>query len=205
MQAYDDIKSELIDLTREFAALIERAGATNGVGGGALEKSLASCHLIQQQLNEETIRVAVVGPIKSGKSSFANAILGGDYLKRGAGVVTSFVTRVNCGQTLKAELQFKTWDEINEDIEHALVLFPTMDWQSQNDGFDIRRQDQRQALRRHRGQTILVVGHSDTTPALAGLLAPGQSFAQFSDDDYANLYIIVSAGLPTAQVLRLKF
>ena len=42
MQAYDDIKSELIDLTREFAALIERAGATNGVGGGALEKSLAS-------------------------------------------------------------------------------------------------------------------------------------------------------------------
>ena len=148
MQAYDDIKSELIDLTREFAALIERAGATNGMAEAALEKNLASCNLIQRQIDEETIRVAVVGPIKSGKSSFANAILGGDYLKRGAGVVTSFVTRVHCGQVLKAELQFKTWNEINEDIEHALVLFPTMDWHTQDDGFDIRRQDQRQALRR---------------------------------------------------------
>ena len=122
MQAYDDLKNELIDLTQEFAALIERAGTTNGLAGESLQKSLASCQTIQRQLDEETIRVAVVGPIKSGKSSFANALLGGDYLKRGAGVVTSFVTRVQCGADLKAELQFKTWDEINEDIEHALVL-----------------------------------------------------------------------------------
>jgi len=148
MQAYDDIKNQLIDLTDEFAALIEKAGATNGMAEASLEKSLASCNLIQQQLNEETLRVAVVGPIKSGKSSFANALLGGDYLKRGAGVVTSFVTRVHCGQALKAELQFKTWDEINEDIEQALVLFPSKDWHVQEDGFDIRRADERQALER---------------------------------------------------------
>ena len=148
MQAYDEIKNQLIDLTEEFTALIERAGVTNGIGEASLEKTLASCRLIQQQLNEETIRVAVVGPIKSGKSSFANAILGGDYLKRGAGVVTSFVTRVHCGRTLKAELQFKTWDDINEDIEHALVLFPSMDWHAQDDGFDIRREDEREALER---------------------------------------------------------
>ena len=147
MQAYDDIKNQLIDLTQEFADLIERAGATNGMAEASLTKSLAACRLIQQQLNEETIRVAVVGPIKSGKSSFANAILGGDYLKRGAGVVTSFVTRVHRGQTLKAELQFKTWDEINEDIEQALVLFPSMDWHV-DDGFDMRREDERQALTR---------------------------------------------------------
>jgi len=121
MQAYDELKNELIDLTQEFAALIERAGATNGLAEASLGKSLASCNTIKRQLNEETIRVAVVGPIKSGKSSFANSILGGDYLKRGAGVVTSFVTRVHFGDTLKAELQFKTWDEINEYIEHALV------------------------------------------------------------------------------------
>lgn len=77
MQAYDDIKNQLIDLAQEFADLIERAGATNGMAEASLAKSLASCRLIQQQLNEETIRVAVVGPIKSGKSTFANAILGG--------------------------------------------------------------------------------------------------------------------------------
>ena len=148
MQAYDELKNELIDLTQEFAALIERAGATNGLAEASLGKSLASCNTIKRQLNEETIRVAVVGPIKSGKSSFANSILGGDYLKRGAGVVTSFVTRVHFGDTLKAELQFKTWDEINEDIEHALVLFPSLDWHVQEGGFDIRQDDERDALRR---------------------------------------------------------
>lgn len=147
MQAYDDLKNELIDLTQEFAALIERAGATNGLAGESLQKSLASCQTIKRQLDEETIRVAVVGPIKSGKSSFANALLGGDHLKRGAGVVTSFVTRVHCGESLKAELQFKTWDEINEDIEHALVLFPSLDWHVEEGGFDIRRDAERRALR----------------------------------------------------------
>ena len=148
MQSYADIKRRLIDLTQEFAALVERAGQTNGLAEGSLEKRLASCRTIARQLDEETLRVAVVGPIKSGKSTLANAILGGDYLKRGAGVVTSFVTRVHCGKALKAELRFKTWNEVNEDIDHALVLFPSKDWQPQNGGFDIRREADRQGLRR---------------------------------------------------------
>ncbi|MGD9332273.1 MAG: dynamin family protein [Desulfobacterales bacterium] len=146
MHNYDQLKNELIDLTHEFAALLERAGATNGLAKASLEKSLASCNTIKQQMTEDTIRVAVVGPIKSGKSTFANAILGGDYLKRGAGVVTSFVTRVHSGEGLKAELQFKSWDEINADIEHALVLFPSLDWPPEGNGFDIRQADGREAL-----------------------------------------------------------
>jgi len=146
MQAYDDLKNELIDLTTEFAALLKRAEASNGLAADSLEKSLASCDTIQRQLAEDLIRVAVVGPIKSGKSSFANAILGGDYLKRGAGVVTSFVTRVHSGESLKAELQFKTWEEINEDIEQALVLFPSLDWHTPDQAFDIRRDEERTAL-----------------------------------------------------------
>lgn len=59
-------------------------------------------------------------------------------------------------------------------------------------------------LRRYGGQTVLVVGHADTTPALAGLLAPGQSFQQFPDDDYNNIWIVVNAGTSRAQVLRLN-
>ena len=146
MHTYDRLKNELIDLTHEFGTLIERAGATNGLAEASLEKTLASCGTIEQQLTEDTIRVAVVGPIKSGKSSFSNAVLGGDYLKRGAGVVTSFVTRVHSGESLKAELQFKTWDEINADIAQALVLFPTLDWHTKGSGFDIRQDDDREAL-----------------------------------------------------------
>ncbi|MCK7509209.1 MAG: dynamin family protein [Desulfobacterales bacterium] len=51
----------------------------------------------------DTIRVAVVGAIKSGKSTFLNALLKGDFLKRGAGVVTSIVTRVRAGRAAEGD------------------------------------------------------------------------------------------------------
>ena len=74
------------------------------------------------QLSEEIIRVAVVGPIKSGKSTFTNSVLKGDYLKRGAGVVTSIVTRVRRGKILVAKLFFKSWDEVNAEVDQARKL-----------------------------------------------------------------------------------
>ena len=62
--------------------------------------------------------------------------------------MTSFVTRVHHGDALKAELQFKTWDDVNADIEQALVLFPSLDGDGQDGGFDIRRDEARTSLQR---------------------------------------------------------
>lgn len=95
---------------------------------------------------EHVVRIAVVGAIKSGKSTLVNALLRDDYLKRGAGVVTSIVTRVRWGEELKAKLFFKSWDEINSDIESALVLFPSDEWRQPNSNFDIRRSQDRSEL-----------------------------------------------------------
>ncbi|MDJ0886647.1 MAG: dynamin family protein, partial [Desulfobacterales bacterium] len=119
-----------------------------GMMEAAIRKNQAACEAISRQLNENTLRIAAVGPIKSGKSSFVNSILGGDYLKRGAGVVTSFVTRVRFGAALSARLVFKTWSEISEDIEQALVLFPTLDWHTEKGAFDVRHAKEREALAR---------------------------------------------------------
>ena len=92
------------------------------------------------------MRVAVVGSIKSGKSTFINAFLKGDYLKRGAGVVTSIVTRVRKGQGLKATLYFKSWEEIHSDLEHAMVLLPSMPVAADAASFDFRQASSRSAL-----------------------------------------------------------
>ena len=92
------------------------------------------------------MRVAVVGSIKSGKSTFINAFLKGDYLKRGAGVVTSIVTRVRKGSGLKATLYFKPWEEIHSDLEHAMVLLPLMPVVPETAGFDFRQAACRAAL-----------------------------------------------------------
>jgi len=85
--------------------------------------------------------------MKSGKSTFINALFKKDYLKRGAGVVTSIVTRVRCGQSLLAKLYFKSWQEVNMDMEQSLVLFPSSAWQKENRKFDIRHRRDRVELR----------------------------------------------------------
>ena len=105
-----------------------------------------TCDNIERQLKDHVMRIAVVGAIKSGKSTLVNALLRNDYLKRGAGVVTSIVTRIRQGEDLRARLYFKSWDEVNADIQQALVLFPSEQWQTENQSFDIRRSKDRGAL-----------------------------------------------------------
>ena len=90
--------------------------------------------------------MAVVGPIKSGKSTFVNSLFRGDYLKRGAGVVTSIVTRMSKGEALQAELWFKSYDEVNADMAQAMALLPSLN-PSGSEGFDIRQDPARRELR----------------------------------------------------------
>jgi hypothetical protein len=103
---YESIQNDLLNLAEEFQTLLSAAQDQAGMVDAAIESKRAACDAICRQLAENTLRIAAVGPIKSGKSSFVNAILGGDYLKRGAGVVTSFVTRVRSGPALRARLVF---------------------------------------------------------------------------------------------------
>ena len=90
--------------------------------------------------------------IKSGKSTFLNSIFKGEYVKRGAGVITSIVTRVRRGEHLRAKLFFKSWDEINAEMEQALVLFPSANWRSVDRRFDIRQSKERLELKRALGE-----------------------------------------------------
>ena len=148
MNTYNLIKTELLKISEDISSLLSRAKTIPGMSEKSFafwEKTNAS---INKQLKEGIIRVAVVGPIKSGKSTFINSLFNGEYLKRGAGVVTSIVTRVRNGEKLKAKLLFKSWDEINEDIDQALTLFPSLDWQTENDKFDIRHKKERVDLQK---------------------------------------------------------
>ena len=146
MDDFQSLKETLIAINGEVAALINQAETLIGNTGAAFAQWQQSCDTIARQLKEHIVRVGVVGAIKSGKSTFVNTLLKDDYLKRGAGVVTSIVTRIRKGEDQGAKLFFKSWDEINEEIEQALVLFPTDQWQPEQQRFDIRRQKDRDAL-----------------------------------------------------------
>lgn len=60
-------------------------------------------------------------------------------------------------------------------------------------------------LKKHKGETVLVVGHSNTTPALATLLADPQLYDRFNELDYTNMYIVTLANGHEPRVLKMRF
>lgn len=146
MNTYDALKRELLKTGDAILALFEETQGFTGISGTFFHSWVNNLTLIRTQIEEDMVRVAVVGPIKSGKSTFVNALFKDDYLKRGAGVITSIVTRIRCGASLNAEVCFKAWDEVNRDIEQGLSLFPSWKPESEDFRFDLRKSTHREML-----------------------------------------------------------
>jgi hypothetical protein len=148
MPVYEALKHQLVRISDDIARLIDDAEKISERIDEGLSQWKATCRNISEQASGETMRVAVVGAIKSGKSTCVNTLFGGDYLKRGAGVVTSIVTRVRTGHRLRAILYLKNWDEVNREIEQASVLLPSHNRAGGGHSFDIRRERDRRILDR---------------------------------------------------------
>jgi GTPase SAR1 family protein len=143
MDSHSTLKEEILKVNQDVLTLISKAKTLPGMAETRFGDWEKTCRGLPIQMAEDMMRVAVVGPIKSGKSTFLNSMLKGDYLKRGAGIVTSIVTRVRSGDRLNAHLYLKSWDEVNAEMEQALVLFPSLEWRKNNSKFDIRNEDER--------------------------------------------------------------
>jgi hypothetical protein len=119
-QAHQALMEEIVrleELAREWTGLFPQAA----VQGQHWQKVLDQ---VKTHAAEDTCRLAVVGAVKSGKSTMINALLGQDLLRRGAGILTAMITRVQPGPESGAVLRFKGWDEINGEIRRALGLLP---------------------------------------------------------------------------------
>lgn len=146
MSDYEPLKHRLARIGHDAARLIDEAGTIVDLEANGLARWKAVCQTISEQISDVTMRVAVVGAIKSGKSTLVNALFGADYLKRGAGVVTSIVTRVRIGDRLRATLYLKNWDELNQEINQASALLPAHYRSDEHPSFDIRREKDRRLL-----------------------------------------------------------
>lgn len=143
---YLSLKGELLAVNESLSSLLTSVQERPDISDERFDNWHKACIDINRQIAEDIVRIAVIGTVKSGKSTFVNSLFKGDYVKRGAGIVTSIVTRIRTGDELKATLFFKSWDEVNADIEQALVMFPSWENQSDNKAFDIRRAMDRQSL-----------------------------------------------------------
>ncbi|CAN2049303.1 Dynamin family protein [Candidatus Magnetomoraceae bacterium gMMP-13] len=147
MKNYNSLKTETIQINEEISSLFLMAEAMPGASNQSFSAWKKVSAEIKKQMSEDIVRVAAIGSIKSGKSTFVNSLFKGDYLKRGAGVVTSIVTRIRTGSLPVASLYFKTWDEVNSDMRQSMVLFPSISWDTVDGLFDIRREKDRQILK----------------------------------------------------------
>jgi len=60
-------------------------------------------------------------------------------------------------------------------------------------------------LKENAGGTVVISGHSNTTPTLANLLLGAETFKQFEDSDYGNLIIISTSSSASPKLLHLKY
>jgi len=201
MDTYSNLRDEILNINRDVSILFSTAKSIPGMADHSFGEWEKACENLPRQLAEDIIRVAIVGPIKSGKSTFLNSLFKGEYVKRGAGVITSIVTRVRNGGRLRAKLFFKSWDEINAEMEQALVLFPSANWRSEDSPFDIRQEKQRQALKRALGElsadqlitrstrninTVLLSSYLKGYETVRPLLNSGNAIQLYEDDRFSD-------------------
>lgn len=60
-------------------------------------------------------------------------------------------------------------------------------------------------LKKHKGGNILIVGHSNTIPALVNSLLGAQKYEALADSDYSNLFIVTITRGSDADVVQLTF
>jgi ABC-type thiamine transport system ATPase subunit len=144
------IVDAIIHMAKKLSAAFEEMKAIPGMYDEQAASQHHICTHLPGQITSGLIRIAVVGAIKSGKSTCINAIAGAEILKRGAGVVTAMVTRIRSGKIRKAQVFLKSWDDVNEELRRALVLFPEKLLTVEDvtgDSFDLRRKKDRRFLR----------------------------------------------------------
>ncbi len=97
-----------------------------------------------ESLQDPLLRIAVVGAVKSGKSTLINAMLGEDLLRRGAGIVTSFITRVVTGESVGGWVEFKSWPQVNAEVNASLRMLPVFsETEDEQNDLDLRNAEDR--------------------------------------------------------------
>jgi broad specificity phosphatase PhoE len=63
----------------------------------------------------------------------------------------------------------------------------------------------RRALREHSGGRVLIVGHSDTVPAIVAALTGSTNIPEIGEDEYGTMYIVTVPRIGHAIFLRLNY
>ncbi|HBZ55422.1 MAG TPA: hypothetical protein DEO88_08450 [Syntrophobacteraceae bacterium] len=121
----------------------------------------------RESLQDRPLKIAVVGAVKSGKSTLINGLVGCDLLKRGAGITTAFITRIITNDQCGGWMEFKSWPQVNQEINDLLPLLAVeQDFSSPQEELDLHKEDHRLRLGQIRDalHTQLAAGSAPMNP-----------------------------------------
>ncbi|NIA18944.1 MAG: hypothetical protein GWP07_00675 [Xanthomonadaceae bacterium] len=117
----------------QLSSLHARLGTTNNIirslritipeENQQLDKWLATIHELLQLSDQFSLPITVIGPVKSGKSTLLNTLIGQNILPMGAGITTTFVTAIRHGNDLHGEISLippKQVDNLFQNSCHFL-------------------------------------------------------------------------------------
>ncbi len=152
MKNNNDLLPRVEDLIRRLDDALK---ACEGIIGASPEaRSVWGKHLeaAGESLKSPLFRVAIVGTVKAGKSTLINSLLETDLLKRGAGIITAFITRIVDSEKVGGWVRLKSWTQINEHAKSCLQTLPLSELSRQDkkviSRFDLRDSSHREFLGR---------------------------------------------------------
>ena len=105
----------LAECLESLSALVGERGSSNSSSIG--KATMANIVELQQKLTTREFYLAVLGLFKRGKSTLINALLQSDILPSGVVPVTSVITKVRYGDSMKARVSFS--DATTKDLSIA--------------------------------------------------------------------------------------
>ncbi len=140
-------REQIENSVKRLNSTIENIASADILDSTLYENWKLQISTVMDTLSDSRLRVGVVGSVKSGKSTLINAMIGNDVLKRGAGIITSFVTKVvNTGE-VSAWVELKSISEVSQEIQNLIRQFSGLDGFDQISHFKLDDVSQRESLK----------------------------------------------------------
>ena len=151
MENYQALQLQVPEIADELAAIVADYEAILGADERLVGLWKNHLDAAKRATESRIFRIAIVGTVKAGKSTFINSLIKTDLLKRGAGIITAFITRVVDSESISGLVKLKSWEEVNENIRTSLHALPLGELSRKQrkviSGFDLRKSDHRETLK----------------------------------------------------------
>ncbi len=147
MDELSHLKRQVREKIDTLNSIIDRYSSLDTLRANVSKNWKEQLQLADEALSDSHIRIGIVGSVKSGKSTLINAMLGNDILKRGAGIITSFVTRVISKEDPSGWVELKSIPEVSREVQNLISQFSGLDNGFHIDNFKLNDDLQRETAK----------------------------------------------------------